>query len=163
MSRSAVTAIGSAGGVLATLALGLGAGAMLAEAAVLVPWWRSMPPEAFLRWYAENARRLFEFYGPLEIVAAGLSLVAAILDRRTRRAFLAPALLSLAVLAAFPIYFRDVNASFETGAIGVDRVPAELARWAAWHWGRTVLGVLAFATALLAVRSGRADDATQPR
>ena len=150
--RPVVPSIGSAIAVLATLALGVAAGAMLAEGAVLVPWWRSMPPEAFLRWYAENARRLFAFYGPLEIVSATLTLLAAVVHRSSRRWFVGASLLALAVLAAFPIYFRDVNASFESGAIGVDRVHAELGRWAAWHWGRTMLGLLAFALALLGVR-----------
>ena len=152
MSRPAVASFGSAVAVLATLALGVAAGAMLAEGAVLVPWWRAMPPEAFLRWYAENARRLFDFYGPLEIVSATLTLLAAVVHRPSRRWFVGAALLALAVLAAFPIYFRDVNASFETGAIGVDRVPGELGRWAAWHWGRTLLGVVAFGLALMGTR-----------
>jgi len=153
MSRPAATSLGSAAGVLATLALGMAAGAMLAEGAVLVPWWRSMPPEAFLRWYADNARRLLEFYGPLEIVSATLTLLAAVLHAPGRRWFAGAALLALAVLAAFPIYFRDVNASFETGTIGIDRVAGELGRWAAWHWGRTMFGLLAFALALLGVRT----------
>ena len=149
MSRPAITSLGSATGVLATLALGIAAGAMLAEGAVLVPWWRSMPPESFLRWYADNARRLFEFYGPLEIVSATLTLLAAVLHASGRRWFIGAALLSLAVLAAFPIYFRDVNASFETGGVGIDRVAGELGRWAAWHWGRTMFGIVAFALALM--------------
>src|SRR4029450_12036232 len=116
--RPAATSLGSASGVLATFALGVAAGAMLAEGAVLVPWWRSMPPEAFLRWYADNARRLLEFYGPLEIVGATLTLLAAVVHRPARQWFVGAALLALAVLAAFPIYFRDLNANFETGAIG---------------------------------------------
>ena len=153
MSRPALASFGSAVAVLATLALGVAAGAMLAEGAVLVPWWRAMPPEAFLRWYAENARRLFDFYGPLEIVSATLTLLAAVVHRPSRRWFVGAALLALAVLSAFPIYFRDVNASFETGAIGIDRVQGELGRWAAWHWGRTMFGMLAFALALLGVRA----------
>ena len=33
---------------LAAVALGLSAGAMLAEGAVMVPYWRSLPPDAFL-------------------------------------------------------------------------------------------------------------------
>ena len=155
MSHPAVTSLGSAAGVLAALALGIAAGAMLAEGAVLVPWWRSMPPEAFLRWYAENARRLLEFYGPLEIVGATLTLLAAVLHAPGRRWFVGAALLALAILAAFPIYFRDANASMETGAIGIDRVSGELGRWAAWHWGRTMLGIIALALAIMGVREPR--------
>ena len=64
-------------GVLAAVGLGLAAGAMLAEGAVLVPWWRSLPAESFLRWYADNGARLFAFFGPLEIASAGLAVAAA--------------------------------------------------------------------------------------
>src|SRR4030095_4538670 len=61
----------------ATIALGLAAGAMLAEGAVLVPYWRSLPPDAFLAWYVDNAARLLNFYGPLELVSAILAIAAA--------------------------------------------------------------------------------------
>ena len=56
-------------GLLAVLGLGLSAGALLAEAGVLVPFWQAQKPEAFLDWYRENASRLLGFFGPLE--AAG--------------------------------------------------------------------------------------------
>jgi hypothetical protein len=51
--------------LLATIALGLSAGALLAEGAVLVPFWRSLQPESFLAWYRENAALLLRFFGPL--------------------------------------------------------------------------------------------------
>jgi len=112
MSRPAVTSLGSAAGVLATLALGVAAGAMLAEGAVLVPWWRSMPPEAFLRWYADNARRLFEFFGPLEIVSEGAERVHNIVA----------ALLNLArgsdTHQIVDVRHRDHGAEPEPGAVG---------------------------------------------
>jgi hypothetical protein len=143
--------------LLAALALGLAAGAMLAEGAVLVPWWRSMRPDAFLGWYADNASRLLDFYGPLEIAGSGLALLAVVLHRYQRgaggRLFVVSALLSVAVLGAFPLYFQQVNASFEAGTIALERVPGELSRWAAWHWGRTALGIMAFGSAILGVRA----------
>ena len=58
--------------VLTTIALGLSAGALVTEGAVLIPSWRSLQPDRFLAWYREHARLLFKFFGPLEIVAAGL-------------------------------------------------------------------------------------------
>src|SRR6267378_2029146 len=54
--------------VLAAVALGLAAGATLAEGAVLVPFWRSLDPEAFLAWYRRYAALLLRFFGPLEVV-----------------------------------------------------------------------------------------------
>jgi hypothetical protein len=143
-------------GLLATLVLGLAAGAVLAEGAVLVPWWRSQPPESFLAWYAANASRLFGFFGTLEMVAGVLVIVAAVLVRSP--SFVAAALLTVGVLAVFPLYFQDVNASFEKATIAPADVPAELARWAEWHWTRTALAIAAFAAAVLGVRArGRSE------
>lgn len=142
-------------GLLAAVLLGLAAGAMLAEGAVLVPWWRTLAPEAFLGWYADNARRLLVFYGPLEAASGVAALAAAALTARRPGGALfgVAALLAVAVLLCFPLYFQAVNASFEAGTIAADAVPGALARWAAWHWGRTGLGIAAFGAAVLAVRA----------
>ncbi len=144
--------------------LGLAAGAMLAEGALLVPYWRALPPRDFLEWYAANAERLVTFFGPLEVAAAALAVVAAVLHwyRRTpsRVSFALAAVLALVVLLSFPIYFRDVNASFATGTIAVDAVPGELARWARWHWCRTAVGVAACALAVAGV--GRRTSVPDP-
>jgi len=59
------------------------------------------------------------------------------------------------VLAAFPIYFQKVNASFAEGTIDPGAVASELRRWAAWHRVRTLLAIGAFLLAALAL--GRAD------
>lgn len=143
--------------VLAATVLGLSAGAMLAEGALLVPWWRSLPPAEFLEWYRANAARLFDFFAPLEMGGAVLALAATAVHAYRARAgtvlLLAAALLACAVLVPFPLYFRDVNASFEAGTIAPDALPAELARWAAWHRVRTATGVAAFLAALLGVRA----------
>ena len=40
--------------VLGVVLLGVTAGAMLAEAAVLVPYWRSLAPVDFFDWYSAN-------------------------------------------------------------------------------------------------------------
>jgi len=163
---SAGHSIASAVGMLAAIALGFSAGAMLAEGAVLVPWWRSMPPRSFLGWYAGNASRLFAFFGPLEIGGAGLAVAAGVLPRYPRGAgrglFVTSAVLAVAVLGAFPLYFRQVNASFAAGTIELDRVAGELARWSSWHWGRTAIGVAAFAAAVLGVRASGGGDPGGP-
>jgi len=151
--------VATAVALAAVVAVGLSAGAMLAEAAVLVPYWRSLEAAAFLAWYAANAARLFDFFAPLEIAGAGLGVVAAGLygfRRRSGAVLLAlSALLAVGVLVPFPLYFRDVNASFEAATIEHGQVAAELARWAWWHWLRTALGTGAFVTGLLAVWAGR--------
>ena len=156
--RAGPEVIASMVGFLAAIALGLSAGALLAEAGVLVPWWRSLPPQSFLSWYAANASLLFDFYSRVEIASTVLALVAAALYRYHRGGaggfFIASAALTLTILACFPVYFQPVNASFAAATIEVDQVATELGRWATWHWVRTAIGVGAFALAVLGVRAG---------
>ena len=108
---------------LAAVALGLSAGAVFAEGAVLVPFWRSLRPEAFLAWYREHADLLFRFFAPLEIAAAVLVLAAfaANLWQQVASAWLlgVAALLTVGVLALFPVYFQATRpAPVATTAIG---------------------------------------------
>jgi hypothetical protein len=133
--------------------LGVYAGAMLTEGFVLVPYWRSLGPEAFFAWYAANDARLFGYFGPLTIAMAALALATAIvamLERSPGR-WLAVlvATIALVAIAMFPLYFQHVNASFAAGTVAPADLPAELARWDRWHRVRTVLSVVALVLALL--------------
>jgi hypothetical protein len=130
---------------------------MLAEGAVLVPYWRSLAPEEFLRWYKRNADRLMRFFGPLEAGAAVLALAAAGASTlhgapRSGALWLA-ALLAVGVLLMFFAYFRSVNERFADGSVPPADVAAHLRRWSSWHWARTLLGTLSFVAALLALQS----------
>jgi hypothetical protein len=143
--------------LVATVALGLSAGALVAEGGVLVPVWRSEPPEAFLAWYRDHAALLVGFYGPLEIAAVGLSAAALAANWlhpvMAAGPLLGAAVLAIGVLVAFPLYFQKVNISFATGTIELARIPDELRRWSRWHWARTVLAVGAFVCEVVAPRS----------
>jgi len=136
--------------------LGLAAGALLTGAGVLVPYWRSLEPAEFMAWYAAHAELLPRFFAPLGIGGAVLAIAAAVLERwplRGESGFqLASALLAVAVLAASPLYFTDVSASFAAGTIPHAALADELTRWACWHWARTVLAIAAFAAALMGLR-----------
>ena len=140
---------------LATIALGLMTGALVAEGAILVPFWRSSPPAQFLAWYKEHAALLQGFFGPLEIAATLLTLAAAALgwiaDREGRALLTASALLCVAVLAVFPLYFQRANSGFAAGATPPEAVADELRRWSAWHRARTVMSLAAFGAAVVAV------------
>jgi hypothetical protein len=144
--------------ILAALGLGLSAGAVLAEGAVLVPYWRSLAAAEFLRWYKENGSRLVRFFGPLEVIGAVLAIAAAVAStihgaEGSRLLWLA-ALLASAVLLMFPIYFRSVNESFVAGSVPLADVPVALRQWALWHWTRTFVAILAFLVALTAFQAG---------
>jgi hypothetical protein len=123
---------------------------------VLVPYWRALPAPDFLAWFRENEPRLVAFYGPLQVATALVAVAAAAVCRRRRRGgsglLGTAALLAVGVLGLYPLYFRDVNASFVAGTVAPDAVGAELGRWSAWQRLRIGLGVGAFVVALLAVR-----------
>ncbi|MEO6026062.1 MAG: hypothetical protein ABIR79_04260 [Candidatus Binatia bacterium] len=137
-------------------ALGVFAGAMLTEGGVLVPFWRSLAPAEFLRWYGANADRLLAFFSPVTSVSAVIALLAAIGSlwegHPGRWWSVLAATLVLVTVASFFVYFEHANTSFATAAIAVDAVPAELARWSTWHNARTAVSVVALGAALLAVR-----------
>ena len=148
--------IGSFVAVFGVVALGATAGAMLAEAAILVPYWQSLEPADFFDWYSANAALLVDFYSPIEITAAVTALVCAILYSAQSRPgvglwWLAAAL-SIFVLVMFFLFFKEANAGFSERAIADDELPAALATWGAWQWARVTVGFMAFAAAVLAIR-----------
>ena len=137
---------------IAIVALGLTAGALLAEACVLVPFWRGERPEAFLDWYRRHAALLVRFFGPLEVASVALIGIAAGLAWWThapgRVQLYVSAALTLAVLASFPLYFGAANARFADGTLPPTGVADALKQWATWHWVRTLAGIAAFALAV---------------
>ena len=143
-------------GVWCCAVVGIYVGAMATEGGVLVPYWQSLPPGEFLTWYAANAQRLVDFFGPVTIAAVLLAVASAALaiwHRRPGRTHaIVTALLLCGLLGLYFAYFEDANTRFATGGIAVDAVPGELARWAWWHHVRTVVSAVALVTAGLAVR-----------
>jgi ABC-type Mn2+/Zn2+ transport system permease subunit len=131
-------------------------GAMATEGGVLVPYWQSLPPGEFLVWYAANARRLVDFFGPVTIAAVLLAVASAVLALWSRHPgrmhATVTAVLLCGLLGLYFAYFEDANTRFATGGIAVDAVPGELARWAWWHHVRTGVSAAALVTAVLAVR-----------
>lgn len=138
-------------GVVST---GLMAGALLAEACILVPFWRGLEPEVFLTYYRSQARALLRFFGPLEIaccVLVALAGGAAVLrSSGGSLQWILAGVSLLAILGSFPLYFRGVNARFAAGTIALHQVADELRRWARWHWLRTGLALAAFVLAVVA-------------
>jgi hypothetical protein len=141
---------------LSAAGLALFVGALLTEAMVLVPMWRTLQPQEFFTLHAAHAHRLYTFFAPLTVSATLLAVGAAIAsvatDRPLSSAAVVAAVLALFVLSTYFLYFQRANASFAAASITHEALPAELARWASWHWFRTAIGLVALASALLALR-----------
>jgi len=135
--------------------LGLSAGALVTEGAVLVPMWRKQGGAAFLHWYRKHAPLLLHFFGPLEAIALILALAhvgfSTYVGVPPSPAAWAAAGGALCVLLFFPLFFRRANARFERAEITDGEVAAAIDTWARWHWARTAVAVLAFVHALLAI------------
>lgn len=140
----------------AAAGLALFSGALLTEAFVLVPMWRTLKPQDFFALHAAHAHRLYAFFAPLTVGATLLAVVAAITSIATSRALtsasVAAAVLTLVVLSTYGLYFRRANAGFAEASIAHEALPGELARWASWHWFRTAVSLVALASSLLALR-----------
>ncbi len=135
--------------------LGLFVGALLAEGALFVPYWRTLPAEQFFALHKTYGPRLYRFFAPLTIAAtmsAVVSVVACALANDPGRwpAFVA-GVLSASMVVLYFLYFKRANASFAAAALSADELSTELARWATWHWVRVVIGVAAFGAALIGV------------
>jgi hypothetical protein len=140
--------------LVALASLGIFVGAMLTEGLVLVPYWRSIPAEAFYSWYGANDKRLLGFFGPLTWLAALSALAAAgtslWMTHPGRWYAVAAASCALVVVSTFFLYFERANATFSSGRMPANELRAELDRWAAWHWVRSGLSLAALTAAVLA-------------
>jgi hypothetical protein len=143
---------------LSAACLALFVGALLTEAMVLVPMWRTLHPQEFFTLHVAHAHRLYTFFAPLTVsatlLACGAAITAVATDRPLRSASVVAAVLVLVILSTYALYFQRANASFADASITHEALPAELARWASWHWFRTVIGLVALVSALLALRGG---------
>lgn len=141
--------------LLSAGALGLLVGALLAEAFLLVPVWRSMPADVFFAAHADYGLRLYRFFAPLTIVATVGASAAAVASLGTswpgRWPTVAAGVLTLAMLVLYVGYFRAANERFAQGRMTAEELSRELTRWASWHRVRVGLGLVAFGAALLGV------------
>lgn len=140
--------------IAATLALGLLAGALLTEGAILVPYWRRMEPEEFLRLHGTMGPSLYRYFAPLTIAGVmlptGSGAVSIALEDGAIGRVIA-AVLCLSALAIYFVYFKQANAKFAEHTITADELPAELRRWANWHTTRTAIVIAAFACSVWAL------------
>ena len=141
--------------LVSTWLLGLFVGALLAEGAILVPYWRAMDPSDFFALHHTMGPRLYAFFRPLTILGSLLPAITAVLALATSApgAFWAAAagMLSASMIGIYFLYFAKANASFADKSLGPQELPRELARWAKWHWFRVVVAAIAFGCALLAL------------
>ena len=109
----------------------------------------------FLELHGTMGPQLYRYFAPVTVISTVLPAVTAGLcfwhETSTRFYSAVSAAIMLSILGIYFLYFKAANESFKTGSVGIDGLPAELQRWAAWHGLRTVLSLLAFLTSLIAL------------
>ena len=146
--------------LLSAVLVGLLAGGMVLIEAVLLPFWRSVPPEEFRRWFTTNAPRIRALMVPLGAGAAMVSVASAVAEatasRRPGPAPLTAAAATVGVVAVTVTVNEPANARFTGGSLTDAETSDLLGAWGRWHHLRVALGVLATVAAAAAL-GGRRD------
>lgn len=139
------------------LIFGLFVGGLLAEGALLVPYWRTLAAAEFFALYRVYKPRLYRFFEPLTIMATLLALTTAaacfLTTHPGRWMSLSTLILAVFMVSMYYLYFHQANTAFAAATLSESELALELRRWATWHWGRVILGVLAFATSLFSLKA----------
>jgi hypothetical protein len=142
--------------MLSVLSFGLLAGAMLLIGSSIVGFWKSLTPSDFVSWFASHSSRLGVIMIPLGSITVLVSLAAVAVSWRLRskqrRWSVIAALCAVLVMVSYPVFFAEANASFIAASLSDSAVRALLDKWAVWHWGRTLLGLVGFVAATLALQ-----------
>lgn len=131
----------------ALIALSAFSGALLFIALVMVKFWQSLEPQAFLDWMTNDLSLLPKLMVPLNMISLILTIAALAASWKVfpiRRLSLTLGVICIFICTiTFPVYFAGANTEFVTQSIELPNVAAKLATWANWHWTRTALSSLA--------------------
>jgi Domain of unknown function (DUF1772) len=139
--------------LLSTCILGIFFGTQLAEAALIVPYWKDLSADEFFAFYKTYGKKLYQFYAPLTIVATILPIVTLVysLFSQSKIDWLLWLMTCFTVLffVTFFLYFKEANLSFTERTISNEALSDELIRWGNWHWGRVICEGIAFVCGLI--------------
>ncbi len=139
----------------AVIGSGVLTGALLTEALVLVPYWKRMEIEKFLRLHHTLAPLLLTFFAPLTVAGTLFPITACVgvgLEHGFTVAWVVSGFSSAAILAFYFLYFREANRTFEETK-NIDVAAATLATWSLLHNVRTAVALLGFVSAAVAYAS----------
>ena len=141
--------------MVSTGILGIFLGTQICEGALLVPYWKSLPPQNFFRLHKTYGKKIHQFFAPLTIAATFIPLITAGYSLYVRsnkpEIMVGMATFCLLFFATYFLYFKRANHSFATQSLSDAELPQELRRWGNWHWGRVGLEFIAFGLGLVAL------------
>jgi hypothetical protein len=139
--------------LLSTCILGVFIGTQIAEAMLIVPYWKELSADDFFAFYKTYGKNLHQFYAPLTIAATILPIATCVssLFEKTKTDLLMwiMTLFSVIFFSTFFLYFKKANLSFTERTISNEALAQELIKWGKWHWGRVVCEAVAFICGLV--------------
>jgi len=138
--------------LLAIFALFLGS--QLTEAALLVPYWKTLSGADFYNYYTAFGPFIGRYYTILTITAAlipvGVSMYCAFHRSRALTYAIVSTFFTLLVIALFYFYFKETNHQFAEAPLSTEQLHAELITWGNWHWLRVLFETVALIFLILA-------------
>ena len=120
---------------------GLLAGALLTEAFILVPYWKKMPSDEFLRLHHTMSPSLFRYYAPLTVAGSALPILTSILYFNLQGSdgswWLVSCFCAISLLGFYFGFFKNANLAFATNKDS-KIARAILEKWAFLHKQRAL-------------------------
>lgn len=139
--------------LLSTGTLGIFVGAQIAEAVLLVPFWKTLSPNDFFELHKVHGKKIYQFFAPLTIAATLLPLVTVgvniMCKSENQLLFTLMGCSTMLFFSTYFMYFKKANKSFLERSLSDEALPIELTRWGNWHWGRIYFECIAFGCSLL--------------
>lgn len=138
--------------LLSCLFLGLLTGSLLTEAMLLVPIWKNMSPDEFLKQHPKMGPYFFAYFKPLTILGTMLPILAfaaSVLLAEFSLINLIPAVTSCFLIGVYFVYFEAANARFSDGSIAPEQLNLPLSQWGKWQWRRTLVALFGFIISLV--------------
>jgi Domain of unknown function (DUF1772) len=133
--------------------LGIFTGTQIAEGALLVPYWKTLPGDVFFDLHKTYGKKIYRFFAPITIVATVLPVATVIYSLMTEIQTGIPMLLmgvfTLLFFSTYFIYFQKANKSFAEKSLTNEQLPQELDTWEKWHWGRIFCELIALICAII--------------
>lgn len=139
--------------LLSTCTLGIFLGTQLAEAALIVPYWKELSSDSFFELHKTYGAKLYQFYAPLTIASTILPIATFVYsllsNSKTDILMWIMFVFTLLFFATYFIYFKEANLSFAERTISNEALQNEITKWGNWHWARVFCEAIAFVCGLL--------------
>lgn len=133
--------------------LGIFLGAQIAEAGLLVPYWKTLKADDFFQFYQRYGKKIQQFFAPITIIATVVPLMTTIyhlINQQEHQLLLGlMGISTLAFFSSYFLYFKKANKRFSDRNLPNEILSAEITRWGNWHWGRICFEGIAFICSLL--------------